>query len=295
MLGGYFYKKKPKPPADSKNVRLPAMADRFYPGDPVTLRKTVEHHLRHGLVSIDEAPKAIIAPHAAYIYSGPIAGSAYAPLAHKNEIRRVVLIGPSHYMAIYGMGLSGVTAWQTPLGTVPVDAEAKDKLLSMSLVHTADVAHAREHCLEVQVPFLQRSLKNFQIVPLLAGRVEDVEVTRIIEALWGGPETLFVISTDLSHYLDYESARRIDEKTAKAIEQLRPMDIANEQCCGSTGVRGFLWAARNHHLRVVNLDVRNSGDSSGRHDQVVGYGAFAFLPGKDSADSGRPQMGSAGE
>jgi MEMO1 family protein len=253
------------------------MADRFYPADPQKLRKIVEYHLRHAVVLLDQAPKGIIAPHAAYLYSGPIAGSAYAALAHKNEIRRVIVIGPSHYTAIPGLGLSGVSAWKTPLGSVPLDAQAKEKLLTLPQVQLFEAAHAREHCLEVQLPFLQQSLKDFQIVPLLVGHVEDTEVTEVIEALWGGPETLFVISSDLSHYLDYDSACRIDEKTAEAIEQLRPSDISGDQACGHIGVRAFLWAARHHGLRAKTLDVRNSGDSSGRRDQVVGYGAFAFL------------------
>jgi AmmeMemoRadiSam system protein B len=275
MLLGHL--SKSNVPGDAKDTRPPAMADRFYPGDAQKLRKTVEHHLRHAVVSLDQAPKGIIVPHAAYSYSGPIAGSAYAALAHKNEIRRVVMIGPSHYAAIAGLGLSGASAWQTPLGTVPVDAQAKEQLLTMPQVQLAEATHAREHCLEVQLPFLQQSLENFQIVPLLVGQVEDIEVTEVIEALWGGPETLFVISSDLSHYLDYDSACRVDAQTAESIEQLRPSEISDDQACGNTGVRAFLWAARHHDLRAKILDVRNSGDSSGRRDQVVGYGAFAFL------------------
>jgi AmmeMemoRadiSam system protein B len=271
--------KRANPSADARDVRPPAMANRFYPGDPEELRKAVEHYLRSAPVSLDRAPKAIITPHAGYAYSGPIAGSAYASLAHRNDIRRVVLIGPSHYVAIPGLGLSGVTAWHTPLGDVPVDAQAKEKLLTMPQVQLADGAHAREHCLEVQLPFLQQSLQNFQIVPLIVGLIDESLVTEVIEALWGGPETLFVISSDLSHYLDYDSACNIDEQTAEAIEQLRPTDISDDKCCGNTGVRAFLRAARNHKLRAIRLDLRNSGDTSGRRDQVVGYGAFGFVDG----------------
>ncbi|HEX2998917.1 MAG TPA: AmmeMemoRadiSam system protein B [Armatimonadota bacterium] len=263
-------------PGAEDQVRPAAVAGKFYPDEAKILREMVTHLLRNAATHVETVPKGIIAPHAAYAYSGPIAGSAYAALANPTGIKRVVLFGPSHYTGFPGLALSGTGAFETPLGRVAIDRETEQKLLSMPQVQVIPAAHGHEHCLEVQLPFLQQTLRDFRIVALLVGDAPDDEVAQVMESIWGGPETLFVISSDLSHYLDYESASLLDRETADAIEQLRPADILDEQACGHTGVRAFLWAARHHGLQGKTLDLRNSGDTSGRRDHVVGYGAFAF-------------------
>jgi AmmeMemoRadiSam system protein B len=228
-------------------------------------------------LSTAAAPKAIIAPHAGYVYSGPIAASAYARLrAARDTVNRVVLIGPAHYVPFAGLAATSAEACATPLGTVPVDSEAVQQISQLPQVNVFDEAHAPEHALEVQLPFLQIVLGDFKIVPLLVGDASDADVTEVIEKLWGGDETRFVISSDLSHYHDYASARELDAATANAIECLRPEDIGREQACGYVPIRGLLLAAKTHGLRVETVDLRNSGDTAGPRSEVVGYGAWAF-------------------
>jgi AmmeMemoRadiSam system protein B len=259
-------------------VRPPAVAGRFYPRDPVELRRMVEDLLREARAATGRAPKAIIAPHAGYVFSGPIAASAYARLAPgRAVIKRVVLLGPSHYASFEGLAATGAAAFATPLGEVPVDTAAIRDLCSGGLgVRVLDEAHAAEHALEVQLPFLQVVLAEFTIVPLLVGDASDEDIGEVIEALWGGVETRVVISSDLSHYYDYTRARELDAATARAIEQLRPQDISEEQACGGRPIRGLLRAAQRHGLRAGAVDLRNSGDTAGPRDGVVGYGAFGF-------------------
>jgi AmmeMemoRadiSam system protein B len=254
------------------------VAGQFYPDDPAELRDMVEGFLREAKVEQPLAtPKAIIAPHAGYIYSGPIAASAYARLgAARDTVKRVVLLGPSHRVPFRGLAASSAEAFATPLGPVPVDAEGVRELLSLSQVAVLDQAHAYEHSLEVHLPFLQVVLADFKIVPLVVGDASDEEVAEVIEALWGGDETRFVISSDLSHYLDYTTAQKLDQATARAIESLKPQNVGVEQACGRIPVRGLLHAARRHGLRVRTADLRNSGDTAGPRHQVVGYGAWTF-------------------
>ena len=223
-------------------------------------------------------PKALISPHAGYLFSGPIAASAYARLVPlRDTVRRVVVIGPSHYALFAGLAATGAQAFATPLGAVPVDTAAIREICSRwPQVKVLEAAHAREHSLEVQLPFLQVVLADFKIVPLLAGDADDEEVAEVIESLWGGDETRFIISSDLSHYHDYAAARELDAATARAIEDLRPRDIGADQACGRLPIAGLLRAARRHGLHAGILDVRNSGDTAGSRDQVVGYGAFIF-------------------
>ena len=260
-----------------RRARQPAVAGSFYPDDPAELRAAVDGYLdaaRNG----GQTPKALIAPHAGYVYSGPVAGSAYAAVrARAGRIERVVLIGPAHRVALRGLATSGADAFSTPLGDVPVDREAVEALLALPRVTEMEQAHALEHSLEVHLPFLQRALGRFSLVPLVAGDASADEVAEVLEMLWGGAETLLVISSDLSHYHDYETARRLDEATSGAIEALDPAGLSQESACGHIPIRGLLLAARNHGLRARALDVRNSGDTAGPRDQVVGYGAYAFV------------------
>lgn len=263
---------------EHEEVRPPAAAGRFYPRDPVELRRLVEVLLsavrapRH-----DPAPKAVIVPHAGYIYSGPIAASAYARLMPaRATIKRIVLAGPSHFVPLRGLASSSAMAFGTPLGNVPVDATAVKHLVSLRQVCILDEAHATEHSLEVQLPFLQVVLGEISIVPLVLGDVTAEEAAEVFEAAWGGPETRFIISSDLSHYNDWETARQLDRATATAIERLNPEQIGEDQACGRAPIAGLLDVARRRGLRARLLDLRNSGDTAGPRDQVVGYGAFAF-------------------
>jgi hypothetical protein len=259
------------------NVRPPAVAGQFYPDDPAELRRMIEGFLLEVNRTETPAPKAVIAPHAGYIYSGPIAASAYGLFASARDIiKRVVLIGPSHRVPFDGLATTSAETWVTPLGTIPVDTAAIQQIRPLRQVSVLDQAHAYEHSLEVHLPFLQVVLADFRIVPLVVGDASDKDVAEVIAALWDGDETRFVISSDLSHYHDYATARELDTATAHAIESLKPQDIGEEQACGRIPIRGLLRAARTHGLHVRTVDLRNSGDTAGPRDQVVGYGAWAF-------------------
>ncbi len=223
-------------------------------------------------------PKAIIAPHAGYVFSGPIAASAYAQLAPaRDTIKRVLLLGPSHFALFDGLAASSAEVFATPLGTVPVDTAAiRDLCSRLPQVRVRDEAHADEHALEVQLPFLQVVLADFKIVPLLVGDASDEEVAEVIEALWGDDETRIVISSDLSHYHDYETAQQTDSETARAIESLNAKKLRGDLACGCRPICGLLSAAKERGMRCRTVDLRNSGDTSGDRDRVVGYGAFVF-------------------
>ncbi|MCW5554353.1 MAG: AmmeMemoRadiSam system protein B [Verrucomicrobiae bacterium] len=260
-----------------RRTRPAAVAGWFYPNDPTELRRTIEGFLRYVKPASTSTPKAVIAPHAGYVYSGPVAASAYARfIPARNVIKRVVLLGPSHCVAFRGLAASSAEAWTTPLGTVRVDTPAVHQVTMLPPVSIRDEAHDREHSLEVHLPFLQVVLGEFKIVPLVVGKAEDEEVFQVIETLWGGDTTRFVISSDLSHYHDYVTARTLDAATARAIERLRPEEIGREQACGRVPLRGLLRAAKAHGLRVETIDLRNSGDTAGPRAEVVGYGAWAF-------------------
>ena len=261
---------------EASSVRHPAVAGAFYPQGAPQLQRMVDDLLATARAQPAATPKALIAPHAGYIYSGPIAASAFVQVKSPATIRRVVLLGPSHFVPLQGLALSPDTAFATPLGIVPVDQPAANQLQALPQVRVSESAHRREHSLEVELPFLQQVLGAFTLVPLAVGDATDEEMGQVIDLLWGGPETLFVISSDLSHYLDYPSARQLDSETASAIEALRPEDIGTNQACGRVPIRGLLWAARQRRLAATTLDLRNSGDTAGPRDRVVGYGAFAF-------------------
>ena len=256
-------------------VRPPAVAGMFYPQDALELAGDINAML----ASAPEphvSPKALIVPHAGYIHSGPIAASAYAALAaRRDEIHRVVLMGPAHRVAIDGLAVPNADAFATPLGIVEIDHPAVAAVLALSQVKRSDAVHANEHSLEVQLPFLQSILGDFKVVPLAVGRVTVAEVAEVLELLWGGPETLIVVSTDLSHYYPNGEARRLDRATADDILALRRL-FSPEQACGATPVNGLLEVARRKGLHPQLLDLRNSGDTAGDRSRVVGYGAFAF-------------------
>jgi AmmeMemoRadiSam system protein B len=225
----------------------------------------------------EPVPKALIVPHAGYEYSGPVAGSAYARIAPAHgSITRVVLMGPSHRVAFHGLALPSASHFATPLGTVPVDQESIARALALPQVSVMDEAHGREHSLEVHLPFLQVALGPFQLVPIVAGEAAAEEVGAVFETLWGGPETLIVASSDLSHYHDYSTAQQLDARTSTAIEALRGDVIRDEDACGSVPIRGLLWVAKRRGLRARILDLRNSGDTAGPRDSVVGYGAYVI-------------------
>lgn len=258
-------------------VRPAAVAGLFYPDNPRELRLDVERMLtdaqRYSLT-----PKVLVVPHAGYLYSGEIAATAYATLLPAaSRIRRVVLLGPTHRVAIYGLALPDVEEFETPLGRVEIDRAAVAAIAKLPQVCIHTSAHAQEHALEVQLPFLQSTLENFKIVPLAVGMASAEDVAEVLEMLWGGDETLFVISSDLSHYLPYAAANASDNATAQAILKLAP-SITHEQACGGTPINGLLLAARKHGLQPHLLDLRNSGDTAGSKDRVVGYAAFAFTP-----------------
>ena len=257
------------------SIRTPAVAGLFYPADARQLAHDVQQLLAAALPQ-HLTPKALIVPHAGYIYSGPIAATAYATLqAIATRIRRVVLLGPTHRVAVRGLALPGAEAFDTPLGRIMLDAAAARSIAHLPQVTISAQAHALEHSLEVQLPFLQSVLTDFTLLPLAVGMATSEEVAEVLEALWGGKETLIVISSDLSHFLPYATAQRVDHDTVQAILDLH-QPINHDQACGGTPVSGLIVAARHHHLTPHLLDLRNSGDTAGSPDQVVGYAALAF-------------------
>lgn len=258
-------------------VRRPAVAGTFYPGDPRELTAMLDGFAPRAAAVGDRWPKAVIAPHAGYVYSGPVAASVYARLRPgREQVRQVVLLGPSHRVEFRGVAAPSADAFATPLGEVPVDRTTVDRLLERGLVVLHDGAHADEHGLEVHLPFLQRTLAKFAVVPLVIGNAPYRAVASILREAWGGDETVVVISSDLSHYHRYDVARRLDEQTARQIEALDPDAIGYDQACGRIGIQALLDVARERGLRAERVDLRNSGDTAGPRDQVVGYGAFAF-------------------
>jgi hypothetical protein len=278
-------------------VRPPAVAGLFYPGNQVELARDVLGMLEQTREAplAPGFPKALIVPHAGYIYSGQVAANAFALLRPAAGIvKRVVLLGPCHRVAVQGLALPGAAGFETPLGTIPVDEDAVRAIADLPQVVNFPATHAREHSLEVQLPFLQQILREFKLLPLVVGAATPAQVAEVIERLWGGPETLFVISSDLSHYRPYDAAREIDGRTVQAILDFRT-DIDHEQACGATPVTGFLAAAKRRALAIELLDARNSGDTAGGRDRVVGYASFALWAGKRAYDDihGRTLLGLA--
>jgi hypothetical protein len=258
------------------HIRQPAVAGMFYPAERERLHRDITQYLKEAPAN-GPVPKAIIVPHAGYVYSGPVAATAYARLRPAREsIHRVVLLGPSHRIPLFGLATSSANAFNTPLGSIAVDVEALKSIADLPQVKRMDEAHALEHSLEVHLPFLQEVLHDFTLVPLVVGEAEPAQVAEVLERLWGGPETLIVISSDLSHYHDYETARRLDKATSRAIETLSLEDVHSENACGCRPVAGLLYLARKKGMKGETIDLRNSGDTAGSKDQVVGYGAYVF-------------------
>jgi AmmeMemoRadiSam system protein B len=258
------------------NVRHPAVAGMFYPASRGELHSMLSGYLLDAAAD-DNVPKAIIVPHAGYIYSGPVAASAYARLVPARErIKRVVLLGPSHRVPFTGLAYTSARFFETPLGMIPVDTTALAAIADLPQVQLLDAAHAREHSLEVHLPFLQEVLDDFSLVPLVVGDATPEEVAEVLERLWGGDETLIVVSSDLSHYHDYDTAVALDTATSRAIENKRIQDIGYDHACGRIPVSGLLTVAGRQHMKVTTVDQRNSGDTAGPRDQVVGYGAYVL-------------------
>ncbi len=261
----------------SSKIRRPAVAGQFYPDDPAQLNAMLEQMFEQARPSQPSHVKALIAPHAGFIYSGPVAASAYQVLKPQAEqITRVILLGPSHRVGFYGLATSSATKFEMPQGDIALDREAIHAIRALPQVIENDQAHLFEHSLEVQLPFLQAVLNDFTLVPLVVGDSEPEQVAEVLEKLWGGDETLIVISSDLSHYNPYEVAQKQDKKTSAAIVNLQPQQIHYEDACGRNPVNGLLVAAKQHHLSAQLVDLRNSGDTAGSHDRVVGYGAYLF-------------------
>jgi AmmeMemoRadiSam system protein B len=256
--------------------RPTAVAGTFYPEDTHLLRQTITEFLQRTSPA-EPSPKAIIVPHAGYIYSGPIAATAYAqikPIAKK--ITRVVLLGPAHRVPFSGIAACDFENFITPLGMIPLEQDSIADLAQEGYVVLLNEAHRQEHSLEVQLPFLQSLIPSFHLLPFVVGDASAKQVACLLARLWGDEHTLIVISSDLSHYLNYASASRKDALTSDAIVHLRWQDIDYEDACGRNPVRGLLQLAHERHLSAKLLDLRNSGDTAGSKDRVVGYGAYAF-------------------
>ena len=268
-----------EPASQRTKIRPAAVAGSFYVGHAQRLRAAVADLLAAAPASAGASPKALIAPHAGYVYSGGVAAAAFATLkSGKQGISRIVLIGPAHYVAVRGIAVPTADAFETPLGRVPVDREALAAIADLPGVIEADAPHAPEHALEVELPFLQVLLGDFAIVPLVVGRAEPSEVGEVLARLWGGEETLLVISSDLSHYHDYDTARRRDAATAAMIERGDWAQLGADDACGYLPVAGLLVEAARRGLGAQRLALCNSGDTAGGRDRVVGYGAWSVAP-----------------
>jgi MEMO1 family protein len=267
-----------KVPVELQNTRPPAVAGQFYPADPDRLRADVQHLLAGSPSFADLAPKALITPHAGYVYSGAVAAAAFAALRNiAGSIKRVILIGPAHYVAVSGIAAPTAERFQTPLGPVAIDLQAIDEIADLPCVVRSNAPHAPEHALEVELPFLQTLLPAFTLVPLVVGNSTSADVATVLGELWGADETLIVVSSDLSHYLSYQAAQRMDSVTVAAIEQGDWSELGSSHACGYLAVAGLLIQVKQHGLRARRLALCNSGDTAGPRNQVVGYGAWAFF------------------
>ena len=255
-------------------IRVPAVAGSFYPAQAQLLHETLSRYLQDVKTS-GKAPKAIIVPHAGYMYSGAIAASAYARLRPAADtIKRVVLIGPSHRVGFMGIAVSACQAFSTPLGNVALDSNAGIILRKLPFVRQLEQAHQQEHSLEIQLPFLQTVLQDFTLIPLVVGEAGAEQISQVLELLWGGDETLLVVSSDLSHYHDYETARRLDQVTSTLIENLDYQQLSPDAACGRGPISGLLHLLQKKSLNIKTIDLRNSGDTAGDKRRVVGYGAY---------------------
>ena len=257
-----------------KQIRAPSAAGIFYPEEPADLRHVVKSFLENADVC-GPYPKAMVIPHAGYRCSGPVAACGYRLLDPiRDSVKRVVLLGPSHHDRFYGLAASSADEFATPLGNVAVDMDAVDIALRLPQVHLRDKAHADEHSLEVQLPFLQLTLHDFELVPLVIGKATDNEVAETIDLFWDDTETLIIVSSDLSHHDSYSTAKQIDSKSAQLVERCQYRQLTAELACGYLGIRGLLMVARERSMHVKTIDLHNSVDMAGPMDRVVGYGSF---------------------
>ena len=264
-------------------TRPPTIAGTFYPASPSALNVLLDRCWRQRKAVDSPAPKAIIAPHAGLVYSGPIAASAYAPLAAaRDTIERVVLLGPSHHFGFDGFAIPATSSWATPLGIVPIDQEALAAVADRADVTVSDRVHEPEHSLEIHLPLLQRVLSDFKLVPIAVGRTTPAACGALLATLWGGDETRIVISSDLSHFFDQATAERVDAQTTAAIERLDAEGVLSEDACGRYPICGLLSEARRRGMRMQTVDVRTSGDTAGDKRRVVGYGSYLFWSGESA-------------
>ncbi|NMG45629.1 AmmeMemoRadiSam system protein B [Aromatoleum toluvorans] len=270
------------------SIRPAAVAGYFYPDDPHVLQAQIGEMLSTAVpLEAVSAPKALIVPHAGYVYSGPVAANAYATAAAlRDVVRRVVLLGPAHRVPVASFALPAAQVFSTPLGPVPISRKDWLALQQRVDVVVDDRPHALEHCLEVQLPFLQTILDAFELVPLLVGGASGEQVAEILDDLWGGPETLIVISSDLSHYHPYAQACCTDRSSVDQILKLRT-GLDHNQACGATPINGLLRVAARHGVEPHLLDLRNSGDTAGDRVRVVGYTSIAFCESSSHAASAR--------
>jgi AmmeMemoRadiSam system protein B len=256
--------------------RPPAIAGTFYPADPEELRRAVSIYVGDAVAAM-RTPKALIAPHAGYVYSGAVAGHAYRCLeGMREQLSRVILLGPAHTVYLQGMAVPSVDTFVTPMGEVAIDHEVIETLSDLPQVLSSDEAHQREHSLEVHLPFLQSVLGDFTLVPFVVGETHPDQVAEVLERLWGGDETLIVVSSDLSHFHDYASAQEKDRATSAAIEAFRSGAIGPQQACGCYSLNGLLQLAARREMDITTLALANSGDTVGPRDRVVGYGAYGL-------------------
>ena len=267
----------------SSRSRPPAVAGSFYPADPAILQDSVDALLAAPVTPLNHPPKALVVPHAGYVYSGSTAGHGYAALAPwASAIRRVILLGPTHRVAVRGLAVPETNVFTTPLGDIRIDAAGVAAIADLPQVVFSDPAHAFEHALEVQLPFLQRLLGTFSLLPLAVGNAGPAAVAEVLERVWGGPETLIVVSADLSHFLPYATAQQVDRHTCQRILDFAT-DLRPEETCGAYPLNGLLLAARRKGLRPQLLALCNSGDTAGDRQRVVGYAAFALCPEENHA------------
>jgi MEMO1 family protein len=264
-------------------VRAPAVAGSFYPAHPSLLCEQVDRLLAEARQQDGPPPAALVVPHAGYVYSGPVAASGYARLRHSaDRVRAVVLLGPAHFVPVRGLAHPEAERLQTPLGDVEVARSLLAQVEALPQVCGSAAAHAPEHSLEVQLPFLQRALPHVPVLPLLVGHAAPEAVAEVLEVLWTDG-VLPIVSTDLSHYLPDAEARALDRSTAARILALEG-PLESERACGAAPLNGLLLAARRRGLRVEQLDLRTSADTAGEPEAVVGYGAFALFPRQRSPE-----------
>jgi AmmeMemoRadiSam system protein B len=261
----------------SARIRLPSVAGQFYPADPGQLDAMLAQLLARAENIETEVPKAIIAPHAGYIYSGPVAATVYKKLQDLvGQIDRVVVLSPAHRFGFRGIAWSDVDYFRTPLGDIPVDRHSLAEITDLEFVQPLENAFNGEHALEVHLPFLQKALGSFQLVPFVVGMASAEQVATLLQRLWGDERTLIVVSSDLSHFHDYNEARQLDRRTAKAISQLDYVSITGNDACGVYPLSGLLLEAARRGMHIDTVDLRNSGDTAGNRDRVVGYGSFVM-------------------